>query len=92
MPMHLLLSGFGFFAVGRIVPRLQGIDVGVQVLQCEDTAAAPHGRLGGLSGWRESITGDSWWYDHGWENRRFAREPEWREITRQSPLDVAVSP
>jgi len=37
--MHLLLSGSGFFAVVRIVPRLQGFDVGVQVLKSEDAAA-----------------------------------------------------
>ena len=35
MPMHLLLAGSGFFAVGRIVPRLQSINAGVQVLQCD---------------------------------------------------------
>ena len=38
MPMHLLLSGSGFFAVGRIVPRLQRIGGGVQILQDDDRA------------------------------------------------------
>ena len=27
-------------------------------------------------------TGESWWYDNGWDGRRYNREPEWREITR----------
>ena len=44
--MHLLLSGSGFFAVGRIVPRLQRIDVGVQVLQGEDAAESSTASLG----------------------------------------------
>ena len=46
MPMHLLLSGSGFFAVGRIVPRLQRIDAGVQVLQGKDAAATFSASLG----------------------------------------------
>ena len=43
MPIHLLLSGSGFFAVRRIVPRLQRIDISVQVLQGEDPAAPAGG-------------------------------------------------
>ena len=38
MPMHLHLSGSGFFASGRIVLRLQRVDTGIQVLQDEDPA------------------------------------------------------
>ena len=43
MPMHLLLSGSGFFTVGRNVPRLRRIDVGVPVLRCEDPTAMAGG-------------------------------------------------
>ena len=43
MPMHLLLSGSGFFAMGRIVPRRQRIDVGVQVLQGKDATGTAGG-------------------------------------------------
>ena len=41
--MHLLLSGSGLFAVGRIVPRLQRIDIGVQIFQSEDPLALDYG-------------------------------------------------
>ena len=55
--MHLLLSGSGFFAVRRIVPRFQRVDVGVQILQGKDPAAAGGIEFG--SGFDEVQIGES---------------------------------